>query len=174
MLNHKNNNIIKSDKKILLSSLMKNFFNRSVLISIEKSSLEQETLLGRFMNEFYLISLSKDKITSISNVLCQTFKQKYTPSLSSLICQRNELLKYKANRRKQKPTKIVPYNHTINTSYNSFRDFNSTNKKHSFKVGIFHSRNLNTALKGILQAIIGNKSIIQQIISIHLIKLQNV
>lgn len=51
MLNHKNNNIIKSDKKILLSSLMKNFFNRSVLISIEKSSLEQETLLGRFMNE---------------------------------------------------------------------------------------------------------------------------
>ena len=97
------------------------------------------------MNQFYLISLSKNKITSISNVLSQTFKQKYTPSLSSLICQRNELSKYKANRKKQKPTKIVPYNRTINTSDNSFRDSNSTNKKHSFKVGISHSRNWNTA-----------------------------
>ena len=93
------------------------------------------------MNQFYLISLSKNKITSISNVLSQSFKQKYTPSLSSLICQRNELSKYKANRKKQKPTKIVPYNRTINTSDNSFRDSNSTKKKHSFKVGISHSRN---------------------------------
>ena len=105
MINHKNNNVIKSDKKILLSSLIENFLNRSVLISREKSSLEQEILFERLMNEFFLISFSKDKITFISNVLSQTFKQKYTPSLSTLICQRNELLKYKANRRKQKPKK---------------------------------------------------------------------
>ena len=45
MINHKNNNVIKRDKKILLSSLIENIFNRSFLISIEKSSLEQETLL---------------------------------------------------------------------------------------------------------------------------------